>query len=73
MRESDECHVGKRTVTLIRIEPLEDEQTQKFYLAIYHPAEAEQPIVTTRARYKTAAAAESDLLAIIASQANQVD
>ena len=60
-------------MTLIRIVPLKDEQTQTFYLAIYHPADAEQPIVTTRARYKTAAAAENDVLAIIASQANRPD
>ncbi len=60
-------------MTLIRIEPIKDEQTQMFYVAIYHPADAEQPIVTTRARYKTAAAAENDVLAIIATKANQVD
>jgi hypothetical protein len=60
-------------MTLIRIEPLKDEQSQMFYVAIYHPADAEQPIVTTRARYQTAAAAENDILAIIASKANQVD
>lgn len=60
-------------MTLIRIEPLKDEHTQSFYLAIYHPADADQPIVTTRARYKTAAAAENDILAIIASQANKFD
>jgi hypothetical protein len=60
-------------MTLIRIEPLQDEKSQMFYVAIYHPADAEQPIVTTRARYKSAAAAETDVLAIIASKANQVD
>ncbi len=60
-------------MTLIRIEPLQDERSQMFYVAIYHPADAEQPIVTTRARYKSAAAAETDVLAIIASKANQVD
>lgn len=58
---------------LIRIEPQKDEQSQMFYVAIYHPPDAEQPIVTTRARYKSAAAAENDILAIIASRANQVD
>jgi hypothetical protein len=60
-------------MTLIRIEPLQDEKSRMFYVAIYHPADAEQPIVTTRARYKSAAAAETDVLAIIASKANQVD
>jgi hypothetical protein len=59
-------------MALIRIEPLRDEQTQLFYVAIFHPADAEQPIVTTRARYQTAAAAENDVLAILASQANQI-
>lgn len=58
---------------LIRIEAHKDEQSQMFYVAIYHPADAEQPVVTTRARYKTAAAAENDILAIIASGANQLD
>jgi hypothetical protein len=58
---------------LIRIEAQKDEQSQMFYVAIYHPAEAEQPVVTTRARYKTAAAAENDILAIIATGANQLD
>jgi hypothetical protein len=58
---------------LIRIEAQKDEPSQMFYVAIYHPADAEQPIVTTRARYKTAAAAENDILAIIASGANQLD
>jgi len=60
-------------MTLIRIEPIRDEPSQMFYVAIFHPPDAEQPIVTTRARYKTAAAAECDILAIIASQANRVD
>jgi hypothetical protein len=58
---------------LIRIEAQKDEQSQMFYVAIYHPAEAGQPVVTTRARYKTAAAAENDILAIIATGANQLD
>jgi hypothetical protein len=58
---------------LIRIEPQRDEQSQMFYVEIYHPVDAVQPIVTTRARYKSAAAAENDIMAIIASRANQVD
>ncbi len=37
---------------------------------IFHPAEADQPFVTTEPRYKTAAAAENDVIAIIASRAN---
>jgi hypothetical protein len=54
-------------MALIRIEPLRDEETQLVYVAIFHPADAEQPIVTTRARHKTASAAENAVLAILAS------
>ena len=54
----------------IRIEPVKDEITGRFYVAIYYPADAEQPFVTTDARYQTAAAAENDVIAIIASGAN---
>jgi len=59
-------------MALIRIEPVKDDQSQMFGIAIYHPADTDQPIVTTRARYRTAAAAESDVLAIIAAAANRV-
>lgn len=54
----------------IRLEARADDRTGLFYLEIYHPAEAKQPLVTTEPRYKTAAAAENDILAIIASRAN---
>jgi hypothetical protein len=57
-------------MAIIRIEPVKDKTTGKFYVAIYHPADAEQPFVTTDARYYTAAAAENDVIAIIASGAN---
>ena len=57
-------------MALIRIEPEEDETTGRFYVAIYYPADADQPFVTTGARYQTAAAAENDVIAIIASGAN---
>ena len=59
-------------MALIRIKPVKDDQSQMFSIAIYHPADADQPIVTTRARYQTAAAAENDVLAIIAAAANRV-
>lgn len=59
-------------MALIRIEPLKDDRSEMFSIAIYHPADTEQPIVTTRARYRTAAAAENDVLAIIASAANRI-
>lgn len=58
-------------MALIRIEPTKDESLGLYYVAIYHPADAEQPFVTTQARYKTAAAAENDVIAIIASSANR--
>jgi hypothetical protein len=57
-------------MAIIRIEPVKDETTGRFYVAIYHPADADQPFVTTDARYQTAAAAENDVIAIIASGAN---
>ena len=57
-------------MALIRIDPIKDKSTGRFYIAIYYPADAEQPFVTTEARYQSAAAAENDVIAIIASGAN---
>ena len=57
-------------MALIRIEPRKDPATDLYYLEIFHPAESAQPFVTTEPRYKTAAAAENDIIAIIASRAN---
>jgi hypothetical protein len=57
-------------MALIRVEPRLDEPSGLYYVEIFHPAEAEQPFVTTEPRYKTAAAAENDVIAIIASRAN---
>jgi hypothetical protein len=57
-------------MTIIRIEPKWDASSCLYYVEIFHPAGAEQPFVTTEPRYKTAAAAENDLIAIIASRAN---
>ena len=57
-------------MALIRIEPRKDLSSDLYYLEIFHPAESAQPFVTTEPRYKTAAAAENDLIAIIASRAN---
>lgn len=54
----------------IRIEPKLDAASGLYYVEIFQPAEAEQPFVTTEPRYKTAAAAENDVIAIIASRAN---
>jgi hypothetical protein len=60
----------KETMATIRIEPKLDASSGLYYVEIFHPAEAEQPFVTTEPRYKTAAAAENDVIAIIASRAN---
>jgi len=57
-------------MAIIRIETKLDAFSGLYYLEIFHPAEAEQPFVTTEPRYKTAAAAENDVIAIIASRAN---
>jgi len=57
-------------MALIRIEPKKDASTDLYYVEIFHPAESDQPFVTTEPRYKTAAAAENDVIAIIASRAN---
>jgi len=57
-------------MALIRIEPRKDPSSDLYYLEIFHPAEFAQPFVTTEPRYKTAAAAENDIIAIIASRAN---
>jgi hypothetical protein len=59
-----------RPMAVIRIEPKLDASSGLYYVEIFHPAEAEQPFVTTEPRYKTAAAAENDVIAIIASRAN---
>ena len=67
---NDDGEAGATTLAVIRIEPKLDASSGLYYVEIFHPAEAEQPFVTTEPRYKTAAAAESDLIAIIASRAN---
>lgn len=57
-------------MALFRIETVEDPETGRFGIAIYFPADAEKPFVTTAPRYKSAAAAETDTLATIAALAN---
>ncbi len=57
-------------MALIRIEPKKDASAGLYYLEIFHPAESTQPFVTTEPRYKTAAAAENDIIAILASRAS---
>mgnify|MGYP001809721079 FL=1 len=55
---------------LVRIEAIEDPATGRFGLAIHVPPDAERPFVTTPPRYASAAAAETDAIAIIASLAS---
>lgn len=55
---------------LLRIEPFEDPQTGRYAIAIHYPADAERPLVTTAPRYKSAAAAEQDMIAILSAAAN---
>ena len=55
---------------LIRIEPVLDAGTGKYFLEIYNPHDASQPFVTTLPRYASQAAAENDLIAIIAAAAS---
>jgi hypothetical protein len=55
---------------VFRIEAVEDPSTGRFAIEIYYPADAQQPYVTTAARYMTGAAAENDILATIAAAAN---
>jgi hypothetical protein len=56
-------------MALIRLEPRKDNASGLYYVEIYHPADSEQPFVTTEPRYKTAAAAENDVIAIMATRA----
>ncbi len=60
-------------MAIIRIEAVKDEHSDLFFIEIYRPAEAEQPYVTTEPRYKSAAAAENDIVAILAAVASSPD
>lgn len=60
-------------MSLIRIEAVKDERSQRYFVEIYHPADAEQPFVTTEPRYGSAAAAENDTIAILAAATNNPD
>lgn len=55
---------------LIRLEPVLDPVTRKFFLEIYHPHDAAEPFVTTRPRYQSEVAAETDIIAILAAAAS---
>ena len=56
---------------LLRIESVQDDKSGRYYVEIYYPADAEAPYVTTEPRYASAAAAENDTIAILASAANR--
>jgi hypothetical protein len=58
-------------MALLRIETERDQATGRFYLEFYYPADSSQPYVTTEPRYKTAAAAEADVIASMAVAANR--
>jgi hypothetical protein len=55
---------------LIKIEPVLDGKTGKYLLEIYNPHDAQVPFVTTEPRYQTPAAAENDVIAILAATAS---
>jgi len=55
----------------LRIEARQDNHSGLFYLAVYMPAEAVAPYVTTAPRYASAAAAEQDMIASITAAANR--
>lgn len=58
-------------MALLRIETEQDTASGKFYVQFYYPADSTQPYVTTEPRYKTAAAAEADVIASMAVAANR--
>jgi hypothetical protein len=57
-------------MALIRIEPVKDPASGKYFIEIYHPHDAPAPFVTTTPRYQSAAAAEIDAIAILAAAAS---
>lgn len=57
-------------MALIRIEPVLDEKSGNYFLEIYNPHDATAPFVTTQPRYRTSAAAENDLIAIVSAAAS---
>lgn len=57
-------------MALLRIEPKQDRASGDYFLEVYWPHDAERAFVTTQPRYKTSAAAENDLIAIIAAAAS---
>ena len=62
--------VMERLMPLIRVEAVQDPKSGNYYVQIFHPADADEPLVTTAPRYRSAAAAETDTIAILAAAAN---
>lgn len=58
-------------MALIRLEPRRDDASGLYFIEIYNPSDASAPTVTTEPRYMTAAAAENDVVAIIAAGTNR--
>ena len=56
---------------ILRIEPVLDPARGRYFLELYHPAEAASPFITTAPRYMSAEAAEQDVLAILAAAASR--
>jgi hypothetical protein len=54
-------------MAVIRIEAVEDPETGLYFVEIYNPADSDKP---SAPRYTTAAAAENDTIAILATGAN---
>jgi hypothetical protein len=56
--------------TLIRVIAVKDRSSNRYFLEIYHPAEAQQAFVTTEPRYVSTEAALNDMIALLAAGAN---
>ncbi|SED44097.1 hypothetical protein SAMN05444161_3210 [Rhizobiales bacterium GAS191] len=57
-------------MAIVRIEAVKHDRSDLYFVEIYNPADAQQPFITTEPRYKSAAAAETDTLAILAAATN---
>ena len=55
---------------MIRIEPILDAASSRYFLEIYYPAESASPFITTAPRYMTPEVAAQDVLAILAAAAS---
>jgi hypothetical protein len=69
-RGPNSMQLEESQMVVIRIEAVEDPETGLYFVEIYNPADSDKPYVTTAPRYTTAAAAENDTIAILATGAN---